>query len=439
MNRNLTLMGLGTVALLVVALLLDVGTAAAFGILPAMLLGQVIQDLSEQTTPEDMKVRDVSDALTYMDESAEVPLDQFMRRLPSRTKPVENIMIEWAHVDKTPPRVDQVGSSGFAGEGAGDEATYEVTNSEMWRPNDVIAVPDVEDVPLQVVRSVDNTAGTITVLSIPTVTTKTTAAQDYVATPALAADTKILRIATSKTEFDKPSQSRMTMPKLLFNYVHTFDAVVRSSDHRIRTKNYTMQDWTRVRADNLVDFRRSIEYNMFFGKPSVTLDPSNNELRWTMGGILHYCSDNLLTYTPEALTESMILDWHRMIFTGNTGSQNRVLFADALLATEIDKIMLNRMEHMPERTIAGVQTTEFRTRVGTTYIVHHPGFDDLQRENFGVFVDLKHVHKGSMQATERIPLELKKTGQADGEAEQYIEKCTLEVGNTEPHWIVEGA
>lgn len=427
---------MAALAVAVVALLSD---ATALTLMGPLALGAVIDNLSEQTTPDEMKVRDVSDALTYMDESAEVPLDQFMRRLPSRSKPVENIMIEWAHVDKTPPRKDAVGSGGFSGSGAGDLGVIEVTNSAMWRPNDVVAVPDESDVPLLIVRSVDNTAGTISVLGIPTVTTKTTAAQDYVAVPALAADVVLLRIANSKTEFDAPSKSRMTMPQMMFNYVHTFDAVVKSSDHRIRTKNYTVQDWTRVRADNLVDFRRSIEYNMFFGKPSVTLDTENNELRWTMGGILHYCSDNLLTYTPEELTESQILDWHREIFTGNTGSKNRVLFADALLATDIDKIMLNRMEHLPERTIAGVKTSEFRTRTGTTYIVHHPGFDDLGRENFGVFVDLKHVHKGEMQRTERIPLELKKTGQADGEAEQYIEKCTLQVGNTEPHYIVQAA
>jgi len=431
MNK-LQLAALG-VAALAVALLSD---PAALFALPMFLIGAVAENLSEQTTPEEMKVRDVSDALTYMDEAAETPLDQMMRRLPGRRKPVENILIEWAHVDKTPPRRDTVASA-FGGETAGTLGVIDVDNANMWRPNDVVVTPDVTDAPILLIREVDNTAGTISVLGLPTVTTKTTAPQSYVDVPSFSEDQPLMRIANSKTEFDSPSKSRLTLPSLLFNYVHTFDAVVRSSDHRIRTKNYTVQDWSRIRADNLVDFRRSIEYNSFFGKPSVTLD-ENGELRWTMGGILHYVKDNVLGYTPGSLTEGEIIDMHKEIFTGNTGSGNRVLFADAELATEIDKVMLNRMEHMPQRQIAGVMTTEFRTRTGVSYIVHHPGFDDLGYTNFGVFVDLKHVHKGELQPTEKIELELKKTGQADGEAEQYIEKSTLEVGNTEPHYIVKG-
>jgi hypothetical protein len=397
-------------------------------------MGAVIEQLSEQTTPDEHKVRDVSDALTYMDESAQVPLDQMLRRMRQR-KPAENVIIEWERVDRTPPRKDTIAGNSTGHAGAA-KVTIDVNNAAMWRPND-IAWHQSSDAKLLVVAT-DSGGGTIDVYALPDPTAnKQTSAQSFGTVPDVSTDDVILRVAPSKAEADAPSLSRMTTPSQFYNYVHTFDAVVTASDHRQRTKNYTKDDYQRGRADSVIDLRRSMEYNYFFGEPTVTLDPDTNELRWTMGGLLHFTSNNI-NYTIGSVTEADIVDWLSEIFTGNTGSRNRVLFADKNLAADIDKVMLAKMQHVPTRNIAGVMATELRTRHGRLMVVHHPGFDELGKSDFGVVVDLAYVSKAELQPMDRTKLKLKESGQKDADGEWYIEKSTLEVRNGEVHYTITG-
>lgn len=408
----------------------------AFAMGAIFAAGGVVADLKETTTSDEHKVRDVSEALTYMDESYETPLDQMLRRLPKRQKPVENIAIEFVKVDRTPPRRDAATDDVTEGS-AGAAVSIPSAGNTLWRPNDLVLLPNNASAPGAVLLVTSTDSNSITVRRLNFQQTRTHTGQAFGTVPAIADGEVLVRMSTSKTEFDAPSLSRMTMPEYDFNYVHTFDAVVRASDHRQRTKNYTISDWQRVRADNLIDFRRSIEYNYFFGERSITLDPDTGELRTTMAGITKYI-DTVIDYQKSGITESSLVDMSRQIFTGNTGRKRRVWFVDARLAAELDKLMLAKMQHLPSRKIAGVQTTEYQGRFGALNIVHHPGFDELGYEHYGVVVDLANVRKGVMQPTEKIKLELKKTGVADGDAEQYIEKSTLEVSNNAVHFITKG-
>lgn len=414
-----------------------------YALLAAPLLGAVITELGEGTTNEEHLVRDVSDAVTYMDEVRQVPLDQMMRRA-RRRKPADNVIIEWENVDRTPPRQDtiQSGSTGHASEAT---VTLDVGNGAMWRRNDLAMIPDRDPTaPLLLVVGVNYSDNTIDVKALPPITNmiaanKTREGQAFGTVPDVASDDLVVRLTPSKTESDVPSESRMTQPELYWNFIHTFDAVVKASDHRQRTKNYTMQDWQRGRADSLIDLRRSMEYNMFCGQPSVTYDPDSNKLRFTMAGLLHYINQSLDYDIASGITESNIIDWHTEIYTGNTGSDTRLMFCDKYLAAEIDKVMLQKMDHLPTRTVAGVRTTELSTRHGTSLVVHHPGFDELGRSHYGVFVDLDYINKVELQPLEKRMQDLKGSTGEDADQEQYIEKSSLEVQNSEVHYEIEGS
>jgi len=420
-------------AALVVAFLVQ--PAAALGL--PVLLGNTIEDLGETTTNEDHLVRDVSDALTYMDEAAQTPLDQMLRRA-RRREPAENIIIEWERVDRTPPRNDQITADSSA-HGAGAAVPLDVDNADMWRPHDIADLANDDTAPNLFVSDVDFANDTITVYALPTQSSKTRSSQNFGTVPDVTSGDPIVRIANTKSESDEPSRSRLTQPVLHWNYIHTFDAVVKASDHRQRTKNYSMDDWRRGRADNLVDLRRSMEYNYFFGKPSITTDPDDGKLRTTMGGLAHYTSQTLNYTISSGISEGELIDWHTEIYTGNTGRKNRVLFADKNLAAEIDKVMLDAMQNVPTRTVAGVQATELRTRHGRTMVVHHPGFDELNRSHYGFVVDLAAVEKAEMQPIDKRELDLKGTGGEDADAEQYIEKSALAVTNPDVHYEIEGS
>jgi len=402
----------------------------AVGIGGAVMAMAVAGELKETTTPEHHKVRDVNEALTYMDESYKTPLDQMLRRAKSRQKRAKNVMVEFVRVDRTPPRVDTAG--GAATVNATATTNIAVDNVQMWRANDLVYLADGK---ILNVESVNIGAGTIGVRYLP----RKDAGNKEVfttGTASVASGGVLTRITTSKTEFDSPSDSRIVVPQYDFNFVHSFDALVAASTHRQLTANYTEGDWGRAQSTSEIDMRRSAEYAMFFSERSVTTG-DNGQDRWTMAGLTRFINQTL-DYTIDELDEKTLMSWTRQIFTGNSGSRERILFADAHLAEQLDYVMLTKLNHDEKRTIAGVETRVVDTRFGKLFVVHHPGFDELKKEQYGVVVDLANVFKTIFEPVNRELIDLKKIGQRDGKAHWWNEKFTLEVHNPDTHFLIQG-
>lgn len=389
--------------------------------------GTVIQNLGETTTPDTHKVRDVSDALSVL-EPSRFPFDTMLRRLKGRRQPARAIKVEWAQVDRL-PRTDAIGAAAVEGV-PGEAATWTVSAAGNWRTDDIIALPKNLTAPLLIVESVNLAAGQISVRAL----TET----GFGTVPAVALNDPLARIGNSKTENFAPSLSRIIEPAYAYNMVHTYDAVVEVSDHRQHTANYTNRDdWDRARVDNLYDLRKSFEFNNFFGKISVSTDPVSGEKRWTQNGVLAYIPTTI-NWTIGSLTESNLIDINAQIFTGNNGAFTRMLFADSVLAGDLDKVMLAKMQHSPTRTVAGVEFSELRTRFGRLLVTYHPGFDDLGYAAFGVVLDMNNITKRELAAMEKRILKYKTMGVRDSDAEQYTEKSTIEVTKPDTHFILRG-
>jgi hypothetical protein len=390
--------------------------------------GTVVSDISETSTPDTHKVRDVSDTLSVL-ESNRFPFDTMLRRMPNRRRPAHNVKVEFPKTDRTAPRQDTVAASSN-GHAGGASVTLSVNNAAMWRGNDVVGVANDLTKPNMVVTSTDVGAGTITVQAVSTT--------GYGTVPDFVLGDAITRITTSKTERDTPSASRAIMPAYDHNFIHTYDAVVSVSDHRMRTKNYTTtDDWTRARQDNLYDLRKSIEYNNIIGTLSETTG-ANGHPRWTQNGILRYITQEI-NYTIGSLSWANLIDINAEVFTGNKGAFTRMLFADSVLSADLDKSFLANERHTPSLKIAGVEFTELRTRHGRLMLAYHPGLDEMGFRSFGFVVDMNEVYKCELQAMERRELMSKRVaGGEDAESEQWIEKSTLEVRRPDAHFIIRG-
>lgn len=431
------LVGLGSL-LLILAWLLPPDLAVAAGLAGFAAfgaVGTVEENLSETTTPDDNLVRDVSDALTYLDQTQETPLDQFMRRMPKRKKPVRNKIIEFFQVDAAPPRIDTV-NGGIGPGGADAVLQITVTNGSMWRPKDMIWIPDNATNPGGLLYITARAGNVLDVLFLPPQATKTSVPVAYGTVPALANGEKLYRIAAAKTESDHPMKSRLTTSVPDFNFIQTFDALVQASDHRQRTLNYGPDDWGRVRSSNLLDFRRSWEYSALWGERTITKDKDNDELLLTQRGITRY-PIGTITYDLNTLSEADVMAIAEQVFVGNSGSKTRAWFAGSKLALALSLIQLDKMQNNPTRMVAGVRTRRIATDFGNLMVVHHPGFDALEQNTKGLIVDLANCRKCVMQDTEKRKQEYKTTGGPDADAEQYIEKSCIEVTNFDAHFNTE--
>jgi hypothetical protein len=234
------------------------------------------------------------------------------------------------------------------------------------------------------------------------------------------------------------------MPYWNGNYCEISDHVVSITETRKNTKNWGGQhDWVTARNEQLKEFRRSLEYKKFFGLASKTTDASaTSRERWTMNGVCQYIT-KVATYDKGAangqrITETWLIDTLADLFGGNNGSETRVLFADTYLLAEILKVPLAALRTREQVQVLGVTVDKAMFNLGTLYIKHHRGFNEMGYTHFGVAVDMEEIKSRDLIPMQQNKIDYKgSTGKME-EAEQYMEQSTLEVRKPAAHQIWKG-
>jgi hypothetical protein len=386
---------------------------------------------SQATTPETHLMRDVSMILSKHEPDI-VPIDTLLRRMP-KGEAAKQDKIEWAQVGMW-PRQDTVTSESAAGS-AGDTVNVPVDTPGNWRIHDTILIPSDLTAPMLRVEAVN--ASTLTVRALGEYSNTNATGNGTV--PLIPAGAIIAWTGNALPEKGGPSTSRAVMPEYAYNFCELHDVIVDVSGTRKATKNYTNQhDWARSRAEQLREFRLSTEYKLLFGKISRTL--SGGLPIWTMNGIVRYI-ENTLTYDKNAsgvkLSETQIIDWLVRVFSGNSGSQTRFLFADSYLAGEINKVPLSSLRSRELTQVLGVKCEKMIFNFGTVYVKHHRGLNELGFDHYGLLLDMEQIRKRDLQPMERVPLALKTQGK-NMDAEQYIEQSSVEVRYPATHAIIQG-
>jgi len=398
---------------------------------PLLAVGVAVVDrVTERTTPEEHKVRDVSSVLTKIRPTL-APVDTILRAIG--TQPASAVKVEWEE-DELIPREDTVASATTAG-AAGDPVTVQVNMPAIWRPHDVILTYDSGNPVLLLVTAVSGNS--ITVYRLINGSDLTA----FGAVPDLAANQKLYRLATAKPEFGTAGSGRATMPVQKFNWTQIYEAVIEFSNTRARTRNYTQDDRARAEEQALYDYRTSIEQSTIFGQPSNILDPTTGEFRRTAAGILWYLQTNFVTYnnSSDPLTEAKLMDLVEAAFSGVTGSQQKFLVASPGLITKIDKILLTAgspnylMADREKTKRLGLEITTVRTGHGVLNIVKHEGLRFMGKQEWGLVFDPAYIRRRVLRPMTRkdvTPPDL------DGVRIQWLEESTVEVRYEKAHAVI---
>lgn len=401
--------------------------------------GTVVGDVRESDTTDDHRVPSVTDALTLI-EPSRFPFTTFLQRL-GRADDMGQVVHKWGEYSRL-PRSDTENGGGTTN----GTNTITVSNVSYWRVNDLWIAPGNTAEPdnVYLVTARDTGANTVTLQKLPT-TAQTSgsaySAQSFGTMPALDSGVTLYWLSNALTEADDASASRGMQPAYEHNFAQTFDARVDISDHKMRSENYGEEDWQRMRRDNLFEMRKGMEYAFLLSTliPTVTTDPNNSELRWTMGSMRHYIDDTI-SFTSATPTEADIVDLVYACFDDNNGSQQKVLFGGKTLTKRVDKVNAdtNTLNVTRQERFAGVQVTRLVGRIGTLNVVYHPGLDEIGSPEDGIVADMNFVMRRDYQALERRPIEHKGQGR-DKEGEYWITKRTLEVRNGDAHKYISGS
>lgn len=401
--------------------------------LPLLLGATDVQDITETSTPDAHKVRDVSSTLSRLRPDV-FSLDTILRRMENssngmRTKPARAQKVEWEEDDVIP--YDDVTAGATSAGAAGDPVSVPVENGSYFRDEMLVYLPDNSSDQGAVLFVSDVTGDTLTVYRLDQDNDETA----FGTVPALADGEKIVILTNAKEEYGNASGAQGTMPAQLYNYTQILDAVISASETRLATENYTEDDWQRNRNNLLWEFRRRIENAITFGERTKIVDPNTGKTRTTMAGIVRYLSTHDLTYTAGSLTESNLIDFARQIFSGNNGSRLRWWFSTPKQTAEIDKILLasGTLQSTRDENVLGVEATRLHTSFGDLMLINNQAFAELGKENYGLILDPMQIRRRTLR-----PMDIKDVDDddQDGRARQWIEEFTVEVRKEQTHAVV---
>lgn len=393
-----------------------------------MALGvTVVQQVTEATTPDEHKVRDVSSVLTRIRPSL-APIDTILRLIG--TEKAQAAKIEWAESEVL-PHEDTVTAATTAGT-AGASVQVPVATPALWRKDDIamvvdgsgnthlLLVADVSGSNLTVYELTDSGFGTV---------------------PALAANQKIFRVTTAKPEFSMVGSGRATMPVYKFNYTQIYEGVIEISGTRAVTRNYTNQhDMARAEEEQLWDYRLQIEYSTIFGLPSLITDPATGQPRRTAAGIRYFISSNIIPYndSTDPLDEKKLMDIAYAVFSGQVGSRTKYMVVSAGLQHKIDTVLLNssgysELNATREVNSLGLHITSVRTGFGQLRIIYHEGLQRMGKQEWGIVIDPQYIRRRVLRPMSRK--DVTPPG-LDGRIIQWLEESTLEVRYEKAHAIV---
>jgi len=322
-------------------------------------------------------------------------------------------------------------------------AEIEVTNTHIWLVDDTGMFPNITVDSKEFrfkVTAVDTTNDKITILAINGTGAAGVGTGEYV--PALANASKFSRIGSAKGELDAQNTPYANFLEDTSNYVQIFMCQVEESlidKQHLKEVQWNINDF---KTDAIYDMRRMSELTMLFGFPKYELfDPIANKTVNLMGGARHFITGTISYGHDTAGTNATFNSWGNSIFSGNNGSDTRLLFGgnDFIEWLMNIPIVEKRMAFNKTEVIAGIKFRSIDTIFGEFLVRKHQAFTDIDGWSYNALVlDMNNVERRIRKPTESTKLELNTTGIRRVEAHRIIEEWTIAFRNPTTHrWIID--
>lgn len=414
-------------------------------------------DSTTSYSTKDFLDNDISTEITKLLPSA-FPLDTILRKT-GKIVPIKSWETEWYSVDVRGVQ-DSVKGNISAQTGATTWTSHDinVNNIHIWSVDDNIKVSSVTstgaagtvtgiggDLVLHVVGKTASTS-TLSVIALNAHTGNGTTASYNC--PALADRVLLTRIGNSKAETDAQTSPYATFPAKSSNYCQIHMAQVEESvfmqlhkrDGNIRwdLMDYQMQ--------SLYDLRRSMENTSLFGVKYRVYDPVGTEWKYFSGGIYNAAKANgkSLTYAYDISDDAHTIDndkfllWAKTIFTGNSGSDTRFLFAGSDLMQFLGSVgtIQKQLDAKSTEIVYGIKFNKIETPFGNLLIKKHETFNDNYMAKNGLVLDMNHVEKHVFKPMETRELDFIRTGQKNANAYVVDETFCLALRYPDTHAVI---
>lgn len=259
--------------------------------------------------------------------------------------------------------------------------------------------------------------------------------------PAIAQGKSLVRIGNAKAETDAQTTPYQAYPQKESNYVQIHMAQIEESIYAALHEKEVAWNLNDHRLQALYDLRRSMELTSLFGVKKKVYDPIGRDSKYMSGGITSYITKGL-SYTEAALDgnggNAVFAGWGKDIFTGNSGSEKRVMFVGGTFNKDMLSIptVTKQIEAKSTEVVWGITFKKIDTGFGELLVKYHPLLDQVGYGTKAIVLDVNYLEKVVFKPMSTTELELIKSGQKNAKAQTIGETFGIITRYPDLHAII---
>lgn len=242
----------------------------------------------------------------------------------------------------------------------------------------------------------------------------------------------IVRMGRAATQLDVQTPQFSALPMKSTNYCQIFKMQIEQSlvmklSHKEIGWNFTDQQEAAV-----CDMRLGMEKQFLFGKKTKIYDPVKGENVTLTEGIWYQAGRDI--EVPSELSQDDIVELLRQIFTQNSGSRRKILFAGSRLIAALNRLDYTHVITARDQVTAwGIDFTQLISKFGRLYVVYSDIFDTMNIPGGGLVIDPEYIQKHVFIPFSAQTLDLRGSGQRNTEAIVLTEASCLTLRYPETH------
>ena len=329
---------------------------------------------------------------------------------------------------------------------SGDRWTLQVSDTGVFTVDDTILVLGVKGYdstgtnqtnrPLMlVVCEVDSTTGMPVVYAA---NGKSVEDSDTIIPPAIAANTKLLRMGKAAPELSAQTGLYYSKPRAKENHVQKFMAQIEASTIEMisakEVKNFT---WSDQEEDAITDMKRTMEFSYMWGVKSSHNHGNEYGQVWTCDGIWDMAGKELQvgtydsTKNVDAITDDDMVDVLKDLYAGtNLGGKQKVLLCGSDFLAALSKIKSDRLIYRDTVEKYGLKFKSFDSEFGELLCVHAEVLNAAEKSKWALAIDPDYLRKYTFRSWARNVIDKNAIGVSETQAAVIREMscCYLKYG-----------
>lgn len=419
------------------------GTGAVLGTATGVIVDNTVTTSEVETGAPNLNEPDYDKMIVEMLPSR-TPLDTIFRTRAKKRKS-ESIEVRYFSVD-TKPFKDTVKTAKTVGDA--QIIDLAVNDIDMWDKKDTLRINGVNGYDGTTSNNVlgfnnlvcrvvglDNTAGTLRLQALNGYLT----GGKKVFHDNILKDAVLVRMGKAETELAMQTTPYAILPFEDFNYCQNFMAQIEESTwqniHKKRV-NWDFSDYARL---NIYDMRATKELSFLFGTRSKDVDVETKEQVYTCGGLTQYIAKTETVGSTLSMTD--FANWRAKMFEDNNGSEQRHAFIGADLWKKFETIDTIQKQLAANQTevVFGIRFAKIEFGNEVIYLHKHNLMTQAGWGDYGIFLDMQHVHERPFIPLKETELDLKKSGQKNAMAKVLTEVTCPILKYPDCHMIVKPA